>query len=614
MEKLISRDALTAITVAGSGHTGGALSSSTIFGTMAAAKIFRLDKADPSANDRLVVAGHYAGSALAFLGRMGSFNLPDFYAGFRRGTAFEGHVTADIYGSSWSTGRLGQELSAACGHAYHLKHLEKNPGRTVYAITTDGGKQEGQGDEARRFASHFGLDNLVEIMDFNRTQISGNVADVMGQDFEKEYDAAGFDVYKIDGHSPAEICGALSHAAASKNCRPKFVLAETEFAHGVPSMQKGSEYHGKAPTMKEYLLAMEELGMFPADIEQLRSRNPSDIVVPMQPRYHPQKMAVGRTAAYMEPVECRTAIGEALRDLGKLNKEIIVVDADLGKSTKTELFKNEFADGKRFIQCGVAEQNAMTIAGVLGTYPNRVFIAGFSTFMLNMALSQVEMNLFNETDLTIIGTHQGLDVGEDGKTHQCLNYLGLANSLGGAGLKAVFPADGNQARKVIESLDSGSTYVGVGRSKAPIIKTSSGGPFYGADYCFEYGKADVLREGSDATILTYGNVVGKSLDASDTLRKEGLGVGVINISCPLMPDGSVLEKAAKNGPIFTVEDHYVSSGLGMLVGGELGIRVEKIGVPSTPKFPRSDSPNNLYRRVGLLPDQIADRIRKHPKR
>jgi transketolase len=222
------------------------------------------------------------------------------------------------------------------------------------------------------------------------------------------------------------------------------------------------------------------------------------------------------------------------------------------------------------------------------------------------------MNDLNQTSLKIVSTHCGLDVGEDGKTHQCLDYVSLPANLFSHAL--IIPADANQADRVIRHVAStpGNVFVAMGRSKVPVLTDEAGTPAFGAGYRFVYGRADWLREGGDAVIVTCGTMVHRAIAARDILAAGGVRVGVLNLSCPLALDEAALRRAAETGLVLTYEDHNVRTGIGSLVAAlfmdnGLRPRLRRMGVS---RLGGSGKPEALYRMQSLDTDSLVRTLRE----
>jgi transketolase len=207
-------------------------------------------------------------------------------------------------------------------------------------------------------------------------------------------------------------------------------------------------------------------------------------------------------------------------------------------------------------------------------------------------------------------THCGLDVGEDGKTHQCIDYIGLAANL--YGFKLIIPADANQTDRVIRYVATtpGRFIVAMGRSKVPMIMNGSGVPIYAGDYDFEYGRADWVRNGRDAVIVASGTTVSMAIKAADILTGEGYNVGVLNLSCPLELDEEAIRMAAATGLVATYEDHNIRTGIGSIIGtylmeNRLDCRFMRFGIT---EYGISGTPEDNYKHQKLDPESIAQAI------
>ncbi|MGQ9653765.1 MAG: transketolase [Thermodesulfobacteriota bacterium] len=617
MASLCRGDILKMTTLAGSGHPGGSMSSIDIFVTL-----YSYARVDPRApldpgRDRIVIShGHTSPGVYAALGRLGFFDVKEAISTFRlAGSAFEGHVERCAPGVEWSTGNLGQGLSAGCGFALAARLLRKP--FHVFVVMGDGEQQKGQVVEARRFARKYDLTNLTVIIDRNRLQISGDTQEIMPQDLIAEYASTGWEVLEIDGHDFQQIYTAL-HAAVHDLRGPACIIAHTHMGNGVSFMRDQYQYHGAPLPYELFKVAMEELGL-EDDLEVYRrersSRRPSHVHLPPSPSI---RVKVGEPILYAPEAKTdnRSAWGKALEALARENKgcpdssPIAVFDCDLATSVKTDGFAKVLPEG--FFQCGIQEHHTATMAGALSTQGVLTFFSDFSIFAVAEAYNQQRINDLNLSHLKLVCTHAGIDIGEDGKTHQCIDYLGLLNNL--FGFKVIIPADPNQTDRVIRFIaqEPGNFFVGMGRSRSPVITTETGEPFFGPDYKFCYGKVDLVREGRQATIMTMGTMVHRAVEAWSMLRDKGVEVTVVNVPCPKEISRHAMDEAAKPGLIITYEDHHVGTGLGSCVANalcEFGIqtRLIKLGIRA---YASSGRAEDLYEEAGLSARQLVETVLK----
>lgn len=296
----------------------------------------------------------------------------------------------------------------------------------------------------------------------------------------------------------------------------------------------------------------------------------------------------------------REAYGRALVELAEINKDFIVLDADLAAATKTGAFKK--ACPERFYNCGIAEQNMMSIAAGFASTGKTVFASSFAMFAAGRAFEQVRNSIgYPHLNVKIGATHAGISVGEDGATHQCCEDIALMRTI--PGMTIINPADSVEARAaVLKAAEiDGPVYLRFGRLAVPVI--------FGDDYQFEVGKGNTLREGTDVTIIATGLMVNEALQAHDILKEQGVSARVINMASIKPIDRDIIVKAAKEtGVIVTAEEHSVIGGLGSavcdVVCEEAPVPVLKVGVEDT--YGISGPANELLDKFGLRAANIAE--------
>lgn len=615
MAKLARGDILKMTTLAGSGHPGGSMSSIDLYLVLYSYANIDPRNPDNPQRDRIVIShGHTSPGVYAALGRTGFFPIEAAIANFRKaGSPFEGHVEKGIPGLEWDTGNLGQGLSAGCGFALAAKVLRRE--FHVFVAMGCGEQQKGQITEARRFAIKYGLHNLTVIIDYNQRQISGITGEIMPQNISKNFESDGWRVLEVDGHQFQEIYRALREAILSKV--PTAILAHTVMGKGISFMEGKEEYHGRALTREEYQKAIQELGL-EDDLEDYRQKREKD-ALPYKGRKYPSnfpRIQTGTPRDYGrdQKMDNRSAFGNALVDLAKANLQpdgslpIVVFDCDLAPSTKTNAFAKQFPD--YFFQGGIQEHHTATLSGAISTLGLLSFFADFGVFGIDETYNQHRLNDINATNLKLICTHNGLDVGEDGKTHQCIDYIGLMRNL--FGYKIIVPADPNQTDRVIRYVakTEGNFLVAMGRSPIPVILKEDGTPLFATPYEFQYGKADLIRNGKDATVITTGGMVYRAVEAWRRLKERGVEVQVLNLSCLSDLDIDALLKAVQTGRVITYEDHHVQTGLGCLIASViaehgLSTRLRKLGITH---YGSSGKPEDLYRMQGLDVDSLVKAV------
>ncbi len=603
---------LTMTSLAESGHPGGSFSSMELL--LVLYRYARLRPEEPSwpERDRVVIShGHVSPGVYAALADNGFFELDDLVAHFRQaGSPFEGHVERGVPGIEWSTGNLGQGLSVGVGFAVASRLV--GGGWHTFVAMSDAEQNKGQVGEARRLAVKERLHALTVIVDLNRNQISGHTADVMPVDVAADFAADGWAVVHADGHDVRALYEAVA-AAVADGSRPSAILAHTTIGKGVSFMEDRPEFHGRALTPDEYTRAMAELGLQPdlVRVRPLRSRPVHTVRVSVAPPT--LEIAPGAPRAYTaaKDVDNRSAWGAALVDIAEANPglPLAVFDCDLKESVRTEAFAAKFS--QCFVECGVGEHNAAAASSAVSSQPVLTFWADFGVFGIDEVYNQLRLADINHAGLKLVLTHCGLDVGEDGRTHHCIDYVGTLRNF--FGWKLVVPADPNQTDRAMRAAAGmdGLVAVAMGRSKLPVILGTDGEPFFAGAYGFRYGAIDWPREGTDAVVLAMGTVAGAAVRAADALAADALSIAVGVVSCPLALDDASMGRACGAPLVLTVEDHNVHSGLGLSVAEWLArcrqpLRLVRRGVDG---YQSSGAAKELLAGAGLDDAGIAAALR-----
>ena len=300
----------------------------------------------------------------------------------------------------------------------------------------------------------------------------------------------------------------------------------------------------------------------------------------------------------------REAYGKALVKLGKINDDVVVLDADLSKSTKTNDFLKAYPN--RFFNMGIAEQNLVGAACGFATAGKIPFASTFAMFATGRAFEVIRNSVcYPKLNVKICATHAGITVGEDGGSHQSVEDISLMRSI--PNMTVVVPADGIEAEKMIFAAAefNGPMYVRLGRSAGPTI--------FEEDYNFEIGKGVVLRDGNDVTIIACGIMVNEALIAADILKEENINARVINMSTIKPIDTELIIKAAKETKaIVTAEEHSIIGGLGSAVSEVVcenhPVVVKKVGMNDC--FGESGTPNELLAKYGLTAKDIVEKVKE----
>ena len=300
----------------------------------------------------------------------------------------------------------------------------------------------------------------------------------------------------------------------------------------------------------------------------------------------------------------REAYGEALKEIGGKNEQIVVLDADLSKSTKTNVFAKAYP--QRFFNVGIAEQNLVGTAAGLAASGKTPFVSTFAMFAAGRAFEQIRNSVcYPKLNVKVAATHAGLTVGEDGASHQAIEDVSLMRSL--PNMTVLVPADEEETRQAIAwaAAYQGPVYIRLGRMSVDNVSPEG--------YVFAPAKAAVLTEGNDVALIANGVMVMAALEAAKTLAAEGIQARVINMaSVKPLDEAAVVSAAKETGTIVTCEEHSIIGGLGSAVAEVLAEQapapLERVGVKDT--FGESGKPKELLAKYGLTAADVAEAARR----
>ncbi|MFC2019698.1 transketolase family protein [Chloroflexota bacterium] len=305
-----------------------------------------------------------------------------------------------------------------------------------------------------------------------------------------------------------------------------------------------------------------------------------------------------------QEISLRETYGKTLVELGKENPNIVVLDADLSKSTMTHFFASEFPD--RFFDCGIAEQNMISIAAGLAASGQIPFASTFAVFAPGRSFDQIRMSVVQpQRNVKIVSTHGGISVGEDGTSHQSIEDLALICAL--PGISVIVPADAIETAAAVRTAAAteGPFYIRLGRPKLPLL--------YCQEYQFELGKAVTMRPGKDATIIAIGLMVAAAIEAAESLVRDGIDCRVLNMAT-LKPldEAAIISAARETGAIVTAEEHLQHGGLGsrvaMVTAEHLPVPMDFIAMKDT--YAKSGKPQQLLERYGLTAGDIEQAVHR----
>ena len=588
---------IAATTAAGSGHPTSCCSAADLVAALFFGHM-RYDPKNPQYhnNDRFILSkGHAAPLLYAAWAETGLFPAEELLQLRQIGSNLEGHPTPRLPFVDVATGSLGQGLSVGVGMAMCAR-LDDLDYRT-YVLMGDGECSEGSVWEAAFAAGRARLNNLVAVVDINRLGQSEPAP--LGHDldtFRRRFEAAGWRTEEIDGHDIEEILEVL--AAVGLGSQPLVLLAKTLKGAGVSFLQDKEGWHGKALSKEEAVRAIAELQ--PSSKSGIGQPIPAPNPLPAPKNeapasYPPASYKLG------DSVATREAYGNALVRLG-VDPRVVALDGDTKNSTYAEKFFKRFP--QRSIECYIAEQNMVGVAAGLAARGKVPFASTFATFFTR-AFDQIRVAGISGSNLKLVGSHVGVSIGEDGPSQMGLEDIAMMRAV--VGSTVLYPSDAVSTEKLMDQMvaNKGVYFLRTSRPKTPIL--------YNNEEAFPIGGAKILRQaaGDKVTVVAAGVTLHEALKAADALKKEGIGITVIDAYSikPLAKD--IIRTAAQktNNLVLTVEDHYAEGGLGDTVAGELseaGVKVHKLAVR---ELPRSGKAEELLAKYGIDAAAIAAKVR-----
>ncbi|MDQ0790303.1 transketolase [Streptomyces sp. B3I7] len=587
-------DSVRAAAAAGSGHPTSSMSAADLMAVLLAHHL-RYDFARPRhpANDRFVLSkGHASPLLYAAYKAVGAVDDEELLTFRTQGSRLEGHPTPrQLPWVETATGSLGQGLPVGVGIALAGKRLDHADYR-VWVLCGDSELAEGSVWEAAEHAAYENLDNLTAIVDVNRLGQRG--ATRHGHDLDayaRRFKAFGWHTVEVEGHDVEAVDRAFGEARSTTG-QPTVILARTLKGRGVKATEDREGLHGKP--VKDADEAIEELGgvrdlrvtvQAPPEARALHSVSTGTLELP---RYDKG-----------DEVATRNAFGEALAALGTARGDVVVLDGEVGDSTRAEFFAKEHPE--RYIECYIAEQQMIAAAVGVATRGWVPYASTFAAF-LSRAHDFVRMAAVSGAGICVNGSHAGVAIGQDGPSQMGLEDLAMFRSVYGS--TVLYPCDANQTAKLVAAMAGldGIRYLRTSRGEAPVL--------YGPDEEFPVGGSKVLRSSDEdrLTLVAAGVTVHEALAAADTLAEAGIRVRVVDLYSVKPVDRRTLREAAEQtGCLVTVEDHHEEGGLGDAVLDAFGDgrpvpRLVRLAVRN---MPGSASPEEQLHAAGIDAESIA---------
>jgi len=606
LTNLIRYDILTMTTAAGSGHPTTSLSAVELMTALWFDGHYQYDPNDPKYifNDRMIFSKGHASPLLYALYHAAGWIEYDELLTLRQFTSrLEGHPTTDLPWVDVATGSLGQGLSVGIGMALGIKlqmksqkmNVQREP--NVYVLMGDSEFSEGQVYEALQVASEYKLNNLIGILDVNRLGQRGET--MLGWDiktYKERIESFGWNTIVIEEGNDIEAVQKAIAQLSTDGSNPTMIIAKTKKGAGISSVEDKDGWHGK-PLPKELMEeGIKELGKIDKDMRGTVEM-PEKIVLENSSNTESLAQSFDIPA---EPQATREAYGAALKLIAK-DQRVVVLDAETSNSTFAETMKEVAPE--RFFEMFIAEQNMVSVAlgmSKIGLIP---FASSFAAF-LSRAYDQIRMCQYSAPNVTIVGSHAGVSIGEDGSSQMALEDLGMMRSL----LHAVvlYPSDPVSTIKLVDELRThdGLSYLRLTRAKSESL--------YETNESFPIGGSKVLvsSEKDDAVIIAAGITVHEALKAQKELAEKGTNIAVIDAySVKPLDTQTIVKYATKTGHVIVVEDHYPDGGLGDSVRQALDGMDVKFTHLAVGKTPRSGTSAELLNFEKIDAEAIVKAVR-----
>lgn len=597
-------DSIRTTSRAGSGHATSSLSAADLMAVLLTRHL-RYDWRHPelATNDHLVFSKGHASPLLYAMfraaGVIDETELLDTYRQF--GGRLQGHPTPALPWVDVATGSLGQGLPDAVGIALAGRYLDRLPFQT-WVLCGDSEMTEGSMWEALDKAAYYRLGNLTTIVDVNRLGQNGPTA--LGWEVDRYAErvrAFGAQALPVDGHDLGAIHEALA-AARSTPDQPTVILARTVKGKGVPEVEDKDGWHGKALPDEIADPAIEALGG-PTDV-RVKTLPPE----PGEPAITPNPSAGVPLPSYTvgDSIATRSAFGDAVAALAA-RPEVVVLDGEVGNSTKAGEFVKVAPE--RFFEMFISEQQMVAAAVGLSVRGYVPFASSFAAFLVSRGFDFIRMAGVSEVDVRLVGTHAGVEIGQDGPSQMALEDLAAMRAIHTS--TVLYPADAPSAAHLVRSMadTAGVSYLRATRGDYPVL--------YGPDEEFPLGGSKVHGATDDdaVTLVGAGVTLHECLAAAEQLAGEGIAARVIDLYSVKPIDRQTLVAAchATSGRLVTVEDHYPEGGLGSAVADALTdaqvpeLRLVRLAVQG---LPTSGAAEDLLDAAGISASHIVEAARR----
>jgi transketolase len=591
--KQLRVDSIRSSTAAGAGHPTSSMSAADLLAGLITNHLhYDWKNPDEPNNDHLIFSkGHASPLVYAVFKAVGAITDEEMMTFRQFGSPFQGHPTPILPWVDVATGSLGQGMPIAAGVALAGKYLDKLPFH-VWTLCGDSELAEGSIWEALDKAGHYQLSNLTAIFDINRLGQRGETEFGWQLDiYRRRVEAFGCFPIVIDGHDVAAIDRAFGTALSSTG-KPTVIIAKTIKGKGFSEIENKDGWHGKALPADMAERAIKELGGVrglkvktakPEASPKVAKR--PDVVVNL-PTYKPE-----------DKVATRKAYGDALLALAAI-PEVVAMDGEVSNSTHADEFAKAHPD--RFFEMWIAEQQLVATAVGMSVRGYKPFASTFAAFF-SRAYDFIRMAGISQADIRLVGSHAGVEIGQDGPSQMALEDLASLRAVQGS--TVLYPCDPNQAAKLTRLMADtpGIVYMRTTRGAYPTI--------YGPQEAFKVGGAKVVRQSpkDKVALIGAGVTLHACLAAADMLAAKKIPARVIDLYSVKPVDVKTLREAVRvtKGRLVIVEDHYPEGGLGAAVMEALADAPPRIAHLAVRGLPGSGKPEELLNAAGISARHVA---------
>jgi transketolase len=584
---------------AGSGHPTSSLSAVELMTGLFFGGHFRYDIENPACptNDHLIFSkGHASPLFYALWAATGAVSEQDLMSYREFGSHLEGHPTSRFRFTEAATGSLGQGLSVGVGTALSALRLDNSDART-FVLLGDSEMAEGSQWEAIQVAAHYGLGNLVGILDVNRLGQRGET--MYGHDlvaYRDRVQAFGWRCILLDdGHDLERVVEALAQANSPCDV-PTMVIARTVKGKGVSFLEKELGWHGKALSGDKLEAALDEIGT-PPDRPRGKLRSPEN------PECHQMEAGTAEPISYQlgDELATRDAYGNALCRLADKYPMLVSLDGEVCNSTRSKKFRD--AHPGRFFEMFIAEQNMIGAATGLALRGKLPFVSTFAAFFTR-AFDQIRMSPYSNANIKFVGSHCGVSVGQDGPSQMGLEDIAMFRTIQRG--VVLYPCDAVSTEALVDEMadHDGIAYLRTTRGDTPVI--------YDNDEPFPIGGSKLVRHSDEdqVTLIAAGITLHEAIKAHELLSNDGITARVIDLYSIKPLDHATVRKAAdETKAIFTIEDHFPEGGLGEAVLTSLSDHTTPVNCLAVRKRPISGSPEQQLDAQGLSANAIAELVK-----